>query len=96
MIITINISKSCLDCFEDIIEMYNNKLNSIVENIKRQIRVIFMELLRKFNVQLVNKHKKYDITFYYSTKAASGIFPSKLYEIFNNLYVLLKRNLARG
>lgn len=96
MIITLNIGRSCIDCFEDIIEIVNNKLNSIVNNIKRQIREIFMELLRKFNVQLVNKHKTYAITFYYSTKAAFGIFPGNPYEIFNNSFVLLKGNLARG
>lgn len=96
MIITFNAAKPCFMCFGAIIEGFNNKLNSIINNIKRQIRVIFMELLRKFNVQLVNIHKKYSITYYNFNKAILDKFPGNFFEAISNFYGLLIGKLARG
>lgn len=95
MIIKFNTYRSCFISYGTIIEVFNNKLNSIFNNIKRQIRVIFMELLRKFNVQIVNKLGKlgkFAFTCYYLNKAEFIIFPGNLFKISNNFSLIRGKN----
>lgn len=96
MLRTLSASKSCFKCFAAIIGGLNNKLNANINNINNQNSVIIMELLRKINVKIENRHKIYILSYFNFKKAVFTKFPGDLIKLIKNSYGLFMGRLARG
>lgn len=96
MIGTLDAGKSYFMCFTAFIEEFCNGLNANINYIDRQISVNSMELLRIFNVKIVNMHKIHMFAHYKLDKAVLYEFPGNFNNIIINSYGLFMGRLARG
>ncbi len=96
MLRTLGAGKSCFKCFAAIIGGLNNKLNNTINNINSQNSEISMELLRKINVKIVNRHKIYILSYFNFQSAVFCKFPGAFIRPIKNSYGLFMGRLARG
>lgn len=96
MIETNYAGNSCFKHFPAFIEELSIELNSNINYLYRQINMISMELLRNFNVKIVNIQKIHIISSYKLKKAILYKLPGSLDNYFNNSYVPFMGRLARG
>ena len=96
MLMTFNICKLCFMGYEAMFLEQCSELNAVVIYIYRQINMISMELLRKFNVKILNMHKIHIFTCYSLHRSALHKYPGVIGNFIKTSYGYYIGKLARG
>lgn len=96
MIVTLGTCKSCYMGYEAITLKLCNELNINIKYIYRQIYMISMELLRKFDVKIMNMHKIHIFTCFALQRTTAYKYPGCIRDYIKNSCGYFTGRLARG